>query len=71
MASNIIIIIPPFKFQICPQSHFLHFSLFFSLDLSYTGLINNNCFYMQINIDQYIRNFRIFYQQLAKGHPNE
>ena len=26
---------------------------------------------MQINIDQYIRNFRIFYQQLAKGHPNE
>lgn len=26
---------------------------------------------MQINLDQYIRNFRIFYQQLTKGHTKE
>ena len=26
---------------------------------------------MQISLDQYIRNFRIFYQQLIRDHSNE
>jgi len=46
-----------------PKDKSLDFALsfFFILLLKLTN--------MEVNFDQYIRNFRMFYNQLVKGHP--
>jgi len=44
-----------------PKDKSLDFALSFILLLKLTN--------MEVNFDQYIRNFRMFYNQLVKGHP--
>lgn len=41
------------------------------LNLVVSFLVYDLLYSMQISLDQYVRNFRIFYQQLIRDHSNE
>jgi hypothetical protein len=55
------------KFLNSMKNNSLFFTFFFSL-IDFFSCLYNSIQSMQITLDQYVRNFRIFYQQLIKGH---